>query len=134
MSYFTFIVDKLVGNNSEFQNNFRVTKGAVETLVGLYSNCTSRSLLQALTDCVSNAVRGNPESQKRFVEAGVGRHLTRLITVLCKSLVLSTIEAIHTIAEFNPDTQRALLATGIPDSLLNVMKRTRYVSMQVCLN
>jgi len=116
-----------------FQDNFRETKGAIETLVGLYSNCTSRLLLQALTDCVANAVRSNPESQKRFVAAGVERHLNPLINVLCKPLVLSTIEALHSLAEFNPETQRVLLASAIPENLLHMMKRTRYLSIQVRL-
>lgn len=125
------IADVLVHNKPEFQHRLRETSDAIRTMVGLYKGCTSRSLLQVLTDCVSSAVRGNYENQKRFVAEGVAQHIAALTTVVFKSLVLSAIEAFHSLAEANPETQQELLAAGIADGLLNQMKRTRYMSIQV---
>lgn len=127
-------VDRLVDGKPEFQNKLRETPDAIHTMIGLYNGCKNRGLLMALTDAVSSSVRGNPESQKAFVADQIASAIAALTTVFVKSLILTAIEAIHSLAESNPETQRALLASGIVDCLLTLMKRTRYMSIQVSVS
>lgn len=122
-----FIADKLLDCNSQYQND--VDKEVVQTIVGLFTAKNVQLYWKKLTIFVYKAVRCNADGQKKFIDAGITRHLT--VMVNDPSLVVYTIQALHTLAEYNQVTQRALLASAAPDSLLNIMKKTLHIAMQV---
>ena len=111
--------------SSTHQSTIGNTPGSLQTITNIYSNQKDKDLLFSLNTAVGKIASKNANNQNNFVELGV----TPFVVVLCRTknrdLQISSVEAIHRIAEDNPKTQKALLEERAHDHLMQLLKKTR---------
>ncbi|XP_077982959.1 ankyrin and armadillo repeat-containing protein-like isoform X2 [Glandiceps talaboti] len=117
--------------NSDHKPAIGNTHGCFSALVGLYEDCTSKSLLSALTTAVAQIVKNDEQNQSAFIDEGGASPIIMLAGVKNRDLQICAIEAIHMLAQDNSHTQKAILEEGGVMPLMQLLKRSRAPKVQV---
>lgn len=120
----------IVGGNPVYQSSLGHIQGAVQDMTRLYERTTDRALLLSLTSVVVKAVHGHEENQLRFVDAGIATSLIVLLRGRNKDLQGAAVEAVHRLAEDNPEAQRRLKDFGVVGPLLATLSKLRQPTIQ----
>lgn len=122
------VVDAL-GNIAEaspqHQNAIGQLPGTLQSLVALYKDQKDKGLLFSLNRSVGKIANKNQNNQNTIAELGAASHVVVLCRTKNKDLQLSSVEAIHRLAEDNAKTQRVILAERAQDHLMHLLKKTR---------
>lgn len=120
----------IVGGNPVFQSSLGHIHCAVEDMIRLYERTTDRALLLSLTSVIVKIIRGHGENQLRYVDAGIATSLIGLLRGRNKDLQGAAVEAVHRLAEENPEAQRRLKDFGVVGPLLGTLSKLRQPAIQ----
>lgn len=127
------VVDAL-GNISEaasqHQSAIGQLPGSLQSIIGLYQDQKDKNLLFSLNKTVGKIASKNQTNQNALVDLGAASHVVILCKTRNKDLQLSSVEAIHRLAEDNPKTQRVILSERAQDHLMQLLKKTRAEALQ----
>ncbi len=107
------------------------TPNTIPALVNLFTDCTNRHLLLALTKAVAMIAHDHTNNQNAFIAEGIANPLISLTRTKYKDIQLSSVEAIHALAENNVQTQKAILEEGtVVVPLMQLLRKSRQTSIQ----
>ena len=75
-------------------------------------------------------MKDHRENQDRLCDAGLCRYLVRLTKAKNRKLMMATLATIRAMSKDNPHTQHVLIELGVIWPILNILKRSRYLSIQ----
>lgn len=126
-------VDAL-GNISEASPQHRSAvgqlPGSLQSLIALYKDQKDKNLLYSLNKTVAKVAYQHQNNQNSLVDLGAAVYVVILCRTRNRELQLSSVEAIHRLAEDNPKTQRVILSERAQDHLMQLLKRTRAEALQ----
>lgn len=99
--------------------------GCLQSLVALYKDQKDKGLLFSLNKTVGKLANKNQNNQNIIAELGAASYVVILCRTKNKDLQLSSVEAIHKLAEDNGKTQRVILNERAQDHLMQLLKKTR---------
>ncbi|XP_045192048.2 ankyrin and armadillo repeat-containing protein-like [Mercenaria mercenaria] len=127
------VVDAL-GNIAEaspqHQSAIGQLPGSLQSLIALYKDQKDKNLLFSLNKTVGKIAHQNQNNQNSLVDLGAAVYVVILCRTRNRELQLSSVEAIHRLAEDNPKTQRVILSERAQDHLMQLLKRTRAEALQ----
>lgn len=127
-------VVEALGNIAEASTQHQSAIGqlpsCLQSLVNLYFDQKDKGLLFALNKAVAKIAKHDTNNQNTLVDLGVAKHVVVLCKTRNRELQLSSVEAIHRLAEDNPKAQRVILSERAQDQLMQLLKRTRAESLQ----
>jgi len=122
-------VVEALGNIAEaspqHQNAAGSLSGCLQSLVALYKDQKNIPLLFSLNNTVGKMANKSQNNQNTIAELGAASYVVILCRTKNKDLQLSSVEAIHRLAEDNSKTQRVILAERAQDHLMQLLKKTR---------
>ncbi|XP_041077664.1 ankyrin and armadillo repeat-containing protein-like isoform X1 [Polyodon spathula] len=105
-------------------------KGFFSQLVGLLEVGNSKGLLMALCKAVSSMVAHHPSNQNALLEENGEVPLIQLLKAKSRDVQLSSIQAIHSLAEGNEHAQKRVLACGGVKPLMHLLTKSHTESVQ----
>ncbi|KAK3586524.1 hypothetical protein CHS0354_035060 [Potamilus streckersoni] len=112
--------------SSKHQNVIGSTHGLIPGLVNLYeAHQKDKALLYSLNKAVGKISRNDASNQLSFVEHGVTPHVKKLMATKNKDLQISSVEAIHLLADKNAQTQQAILEVHAQDLLIHLLEKAQ---------
>jgi hypothetical protein len=81
--------------------------------------------LHALANAVGKIADDDTNNQNTFVSLGVTVQIVTLTRLKNKEIQTTAVEAIHKLANNNPETQKIIVGEKIPELLLKLLKDSR---------
>ena len=121
----TFITDRV-----DFQTALGQVPGAVKTLVGLYRDCRRKCIIMMLTQGIIIATTNHRSNQTLFVDAGIGVYLKVLVRVKRSDVMLTALDLIERLVEYNHHTQQVFIKLGVYEPIVAYLKTCRILGLQ----
>lgn len=116
--------------SAQHQSAIGQLPGSLQSLIALYKDQKDKNLLYSLNRTVGKIAKQNQSNQNSLVDLGAAVYVVVLCRTRNRELQLSSVEAIHRLAEDNPKTQRVILSERAQDHLMQLLKRTRAEALQ----
>ncbi|KAH3714686.1 ankyrin and armadillo repeat-containing protein-like [Dreissena polymorpha] len=116
--------------NPSHQSQVGQLPGSLQTITDLYKDQKDKGLLFSLNKAIGKIANKNVSNQNTIVELGAASYVVVLCRTKNKDLQLSSVEAIHRLAEDNSKTQRVILSARAQDHLMQLLKKTRVETLQ----
>ena len=106
--------------------------GAIGCIVGLLTDCTNKNFLMALMRAITKLSGSHKGNQDAFIARGVAPHVIMLTGVSkSRDLQLGAVDAVASLVDGNISTQKHMLSEGVEGHLMNLLKKSRQVVVQV---
>ncbi|XP_071174964.1 ankyrin and armadillo repeat-containing protein-like [Mytilus edulis] len=126
----TDCLGNLAEADSKYQSQIGNAQGCMQQIVTLLEENRERELLHALARAVGKIANDDQNNQNTFVSLGVTVHIVTLTRLKNKDVQTTAVEAIHKLANNNPDTQKIIVSEKIPELLLKLLKDSRAEQVQ----
>ncbi len=121
---------RIAEGSEALQTTIGKTAGAISNLTSLFEDCTFKPLLMALTEGVISIAHLHEDIQNMYVQEGCAPHLITLTRVKNKDVQMNAVDAIYSLAENNPHTQKTILEDGAVNPLMNLLNKSRQPNLQ----